>query len=87
MHNGTVMQAGEKMSKSIGNIVTLASIAAEHDPRAYRVVVLQSHYRAPSELGSGNLEAAEEALRRVDALDDGLMRRPAWRPWATPASK
>jgi cysteinyl-tRNA synthetase len=68
MHNGTVMQSGEKMSKSIGNIVDLASLAEQHDPRAYRLVVLQSHYRAPSELGSGNLEAAEEALRRIDAL-------------------
>ncbi|MGO8875430.1 MAG: cysteine--tRNA ligase [Acidimicrobiales bacterium] len=68
MHNGTVMQAGEKMSKSIGNVVDLASLADTHDRRAYRLVVLQSHYRAPSELGSGNLEAAEEALRRIDAL-------------------
>jgi cysteinyl-tRNA synthetase len=30
--------------------------------------VLQSHYRAPNELGTDNLEAAEEALRRIDAL-------------------
>jgi cysteinyl-tRNA synthetase len=68
MHNGMVMQAGEKMSKSLGNVVDLASLVTEHDPRAYRLVVAQSHYRAPIELSTSNLEAAEEALRRIDAL-------------------
>jgi cysteinyl-tRNA synthetase len=68
MHNGMVVQGGEKMSKSLGNVVDLASLVERHDPRAYRVVVLQSHYRAPTELTTGNLEAAEQALRRIDAL-------------------
>jgi cysteinyl-tRNA synthetase len=68
MHNGMVIQAGEKMSKSLGNVVDLASLVEQHDARAYRLVVLQSHYRAPTELTTGNLEAAEQALRRIDAL-------------------
>jgi len=68
MHNGMLTQSGEKMAKSLGNVVDLASLVTEHDPRAYRLVIAQSHYRAPLELHSGNLEAAEEALRRLDAL-------------------
>ncbi|MFZ0171669.1 MAG: cysteine--tRNA ligase [Acidimicrobiales bacterium] len=68
MHNGMLMQAGEKMAKSVGNVVDLASLVSKYDPRAYRLVIAQSHYRAPIELGASNLEAAEEALRRIDAL-------------------
>ena len=68
MHNGMVMQEGEKMAKSLGNVVDLASLVAHHDPRAYRLVVVQSHYRAPLEVSTSSLEAAEEGLRRIDAL-------------------
>ncbi len=68
MHNGMVMQGGEKMSKSIGNVVHLNALAAEYDPRTYRLLVLQSHYRAPVEVTAGALEAAERTLRGIDAL-------------------
>ncbi|MHB1508671.1 MAG: cysteine--tRNA ligase [Acidimicrobiales bacterium] len=68
MHNAMVTEGGEKMSKSLGNVVDLASLTSRHDARAYRLVVLQSHYRAPMELSTTHLQAAEEALRRFDAL-------------------
>ena len=86
MHNGMIMQAGEKMSKSLGNVLDLASLVAKHDPRAYRLVVAQSHYRAPAELSTANLEAAEEALRRLDALErrSGRPVPSRWpQSWAT----
>jgi cysteinyl-tRNA synthetase len=67
-HNGMVMQGGEKMSKSIGNVVDLLSLADEHDPRAYRLLVLQAHYRAPMEVKTGRLEASARTLRGIDAL-------------------
>lgn len=68
MHHSMVTQGGEKMSKSLGNVVDLASLVEMHDPRAYRLVVLQAHYRAPMELTVVHLAAAEEAIRRIDAL-------------------
>jgi cysteinyl-tRNA synthetase len=68
MHNGMVMQGGEKMSKSIGNVVDLSSLTAEYDPRTYRLVVLQAHYRAPVEVTTSGLDAAERTLRGIDAL-------------------
>jgi cysteinyl-tRNA synthetase len=68
MHNGMMMQAGEKMSKSVGNVVDLGSLVAKHDPRAYRLVVLQADYRAPVELSTAGLEAAERTLAGIDAL-------------------
>jgi cysteinyl-tRNA synthetase len=68
MHNGMVMQGGEKMSKSIGNVVDLSSLTTEYDPRTYRLVVLQAHYRAPVEVTTSGLDAAERTLRGIDAL-------------------
>jgi len=68
MHNGMVMQGGDKMSKSIGNVVDLNSLTTEYDPRTYRLVVLQAHYRAPVEVTASGLEAAERTLRGIDAL-------------------
>ncbi len=76
MHNAMVTEGGEKMSKSLGNVVDLASLTRHHDARAYRLVVLQSHYRAPMELSTTHLQAAEEALRRVDALARRLQQAP-----------
>ena len=67
-HNGMVMQGGEKMSKSLGNVIDLTSLVERYDPRAYRLVVLQAHYRAPIEVTTGGLEAAERTLRGIDAM-------------------
>lgn len=69
MHNGFVVDAeGEKMSKSLGNVENLVDLVEQFDPRAYRLVLLQSHYRGPVSVGSGNLEAAEKALAGLDAF-------------------
>lgn len=47
MHNGFVVDAeGEKMSKSLGNVSNLLDLIEVYDPRAYRMVLLQSHYRS-----------------------------------------
>jgi cysteinyl-tRNA synthetase len=72
-HNGMVLQAGEKMSKSLGNVIDLTSLVQQYDPRAYRLLVLQSHYRAPVEVTTGGLEAAERTLHGIDALSRRLV--------------
>jgi cysteinyl-tRNA synthetase len=59
---------GEKMSKSLGNFTTLADALDRHQPRAFRLAVLQVHYRSAMELGAPELQAAEEAVARLDAL-------------------
>jgi len=68
VHNGFVEVGGEKMSKSLGNFTTLTDLIAQHDPRAYRVLVLQSHYRSPLEVTTTTIESAEAALDRLDAF-------------------
>jgi cysteinyl-tRNA synthetase len=69
MHNGFVVDtSGEKMSKSLGNVTNLLDLVEQYDPRAYRMVLLQSHYRSPMQIQIGNITAAEKALARLDTL-------------------
>ncbi len=67
-HNGLVMVGGEKMSKSLGNFTSLTNLAETSDPRAYRLLVLRSHYRSPLEVTTETIADAERALARLDAL-------------------
>jgi cysteinyl-tRNA synthetase len=69
MHNGFVVDAeGEKMSKSLGNVSNLLDLIEHYDPRAYRMVLLQSHYRSPVKVTQDNLDAAIRALAGLDAF-------------------
>ena len=68
MHNGFVEVAGEKMSKSLGNFTDLQTLCDAHDPRAYRLLVLRSHYRSPLEVSDASAGDASRALERLDAF-------------------
>jgi cysteinyl-tRNA synthetase len=68
IHNGMVMVGSEKMAKSLGNFTTLKDALDAHGPRAMRMAVLQTHYRSPVEIGDRELDAAGEAVARLDAL-------------------
>ena len=68
MHHAFVETAGEKMSKSLGNFLTLPDLLARTDPRAFRLLVLRSHYRSPLEVLPGSIGDAEQALARFDGL-------------------
>lgn len=68
MHNGFVESGGEKMSKSIGNTMNLVEVCNSYDPRAYRLLILQTHYRSPIEVTKVTLENASTALERIDSL-------------------
>ena len=67
-HNGWVVVEGEKMSKSLGNFTTLTDLLARSDARAYRLLVLQAHYRSPIEVTPATVAQAEGALDRLDDL-------------------
>jgi cysteinyl-tRNA synthetase len=69
MHHGFVVDPeGEKMSKSLGNVDDLVDLLARYDPRAYRMLLLQAHYRGPVAVGQENLEAAAKALAGLDSF-------------------
>jgi cysteinyl-tRNA synthetase len=56
------------MSKSLGNVISLSDLVSRYDPRAYRLLVLQSHYRKPMTVSEATLTAAQHAIERLDAF-------------------
>ncbi len=68
VHNGWVTVDGEKMSKSVGNFTSLADLLAKSDGRAYRLLVLRSHYRSPIEVTPETIADAESGLARLDEM-------------------
>jgi len=56
------------MSKSLGNVFNLLDLLERYDPRAYRMLLLQSHYRSPVSVTPGALEAAVKALAGLDSF-------------------
>lgn len=65
VHNGLLQLGGDKMSKSIGNIVQLHDLLARGLGPAFRLMVLQSHYRAPLTYTEEGLLAADRGLDRL----------------------
>jgi cysteinyl-tRNA synthetase len=68
VHNGWVTVDGEKMSKSLGNFTSLSDLLERSDARAYRLLVLRSHYRSPIEVTRETIADAEAGLARLDEM-------------------
>jgi cysteinyl-tRNA synthetase len=68
LHSGMVEIGGEKMSKSLNNFRTLADALDAHGSRAFRLAVLQTHYRKATELGDPELIDAARGVARLDAV-------------------
>jgi cysteinyl-tRNA synthetase len=65
IHNGMLQLSGEKMSKSIGNLVTIEEFLAHHPADALRMLVLNSGYRNPLAYSEEILAQAEKAIDRL----------------------
>lgn len=65
VHNGMMQLAGEKMSKSLGNLVTIEDFLAKHEADALRMMVLNSSYRNPLTFGDEIIAQAEKGLERL----------------------
>ncbi len=62
---------GKKMSKSAGSFITLEDIETKgFDLMAFRLLVLQSHYRTEAHFTWENLEAAQNRLKNFDSMAD-----------------
>jgi cysteinyl-tRNA synthetase len=68
MHHAFVEVKGEKMSKSLGNVTNLVDLLAEYEPRAFRLLILQSHYRSPMDVSGEAMSDAESAVQRLDTF-------------------
>ncbi|TAK78768.1 MAG: cysteine--tRNA ligase, partial [Dehalococcoidia bacterium] len=67
MHNGMVQRDGEKMSKSLGNVVNVAEALDRWSPDAIRMYVLSSKYRQPNNLTDEAMAAAVAGIERLTA--------------------
>jgi cysteinyl-tRNA synthetase len=65
MHNGFLQIGEEKMSKSLGNMLSIKEVLAKHSADAVRVFVLSSHYRSPLCFTWEGLESAEKGAERL----------------------
>lgn len=64
MHSGLVAYQGQKMSKSLGNLVLVSKLmAAGEDPRAVRLAIIQHHYREDWEYDDAVLQTATMRLQ------------------------
>ena len=74
IHNGFVNIDEEKMSKSLGNFVTVSDVLARNDPEGFRWFLLGVHYRGPIQFDTETRDGrvvfpgVDEAERRVDYL-------------------
>ncbi len=77
IHNGFVNIDREKMSKSLGNFLTIREIAARWHPEVLRMFILGTHYRSPLDYSEDAMEAAKAGL---DRLYETVRRLgPVWR--------
>ncbi|MBU0532742.1 cysteine--tRNA ligase [Candidatus Micrarchaeota archaeon] len=65
LHTGFLTVNGEKMSKSLGNFITLSQALSRSTPNALRLFYLQAHYRSPLDYDADKLEAMEESVERI----------------------
>ncbi|MCH7554273.1 MAG: class I tRNA ligase family protein, partial [Chloroflexi bacterium] len=65
MHNGLVQFGDQKMSKSVGNLITIKEALERWNPDALRLFVLSSYYRNPLKFSEDAVNAAERGLQRL----------------------
>jgi cysteinyl-tRNA synthetase len=77
IHNGMLQLGGEKMSKSLGNMVTIKEFLSKREADVMRMLVLNGTYRAPLVFNDETLDAAQKNVERL---------KSALRPASTSAS-
>jgi len=72
MHTGMLRVEGEKMSKSLGNFFTLKEVLDKYPADAVRMLMLQTHYRAPLDFTFAHLEGMVGTLERLQTCVKNL---------------
>jgi len=72
MHIGLLTVNGEKMSKSLGNIINVKDLIKKWDPEVIRLFFSQAHYRSPPDFNEKSLENAKKGLIKVYRIKEKL---------------
>ena len=71
MHTGSLRIDKEKMSKSLGNFVTVKESLKNHSPEVLRLFLISSHYRSPLNYSDESIEEAKSSLDRLyNSIED-----------------
>lgn len=72
LHNGLLQMGEAKMSKSLGNLITVKQALERYSPDAIRLFILNSHYRSPLTYSEETIKAAETGMERLrQTIRDG----------------
>ncbi len=78
MHNGMMQLSGAKMSKSVGNLVTITSFLEKYEAAVLRMMVLNSSYRSPLTFNEETIEHAQKALKRLRSALKPALPKDGW---------
>lgn len=67
LHTAMVQHEGEKMSKSLGNLVMVSDLLQHYSPDALRLYLAQHHYREPWSYAADELEQAAQQVQKLNA--------------------
>ncbi len=70
LHNGMVQLGGEKMSKSLGNLITIKEALEKYSADTIRIFVLRAHYRSPLTYSEEILRGVAQGLDRLIAAGE-----------------
>ena len=68
MHNGWVTMSGEKMSKSLGNVLSIPKVLTKVRPVELRYYLGSAHYRSMLEYSEASLQEAAAGYRRIESF-------------------
>lgn len=68
MHTGFLTIKDEKMSKSLGNYITIANILKDYKPEVFRFFVLSTHYRSPINFNEKVMNQAQKSYERINKI-------------------
>ena len=66
MHTGFLTIRGQKMSKSLGNFITVPELLQKYDARVFRFFIVTKHYRSQIDFSEEAMEQAKNSLKRLD---------------------
>lgn len=78
LHNAFLVIDREKMSKSLGNVLTVRELLGRYPAKVIRFFIVSAHYRSPLNFGADELEAAKRGLERLETalqVIDDVVRR------------
>jgi cysteinyl-tRNA synthetase len=77
MHNGMLRVEGQKMSKSVGNVLLIHDLLEQQPAEAVRLLLMTGHYRHPLDFSEAGIDQARKNLDRIYGLLDGFDGDPA----------